>query len=375
MATLSLARDSRSRKPKLLETRGDCPGCGLSPHTQLVYEASAHPLLVTRQIGALGNETTFTYDSHGQMLTRVEVLARNSQGDPTQTRTATWEYDLNFPAFPTLIRRPSTSGTGFRETQLAYGVSNGNLLSRTETGKEVTRPGGTFSLTTQFASYNAAGQVLTLDPPGYGAADQTAFTYDPTRGNLLPLTRTDPLVGTTTFAHDAFNRRTLVTDPNGFATETWFDDLDRVSEVRQVGDASTGGDLETIYEHTPFGDPFRTVLPRGNLIEYGYDAAGRLLSVERRPDVASHGERTFYTLDDAGNRTRGRPPALDRLVLGDGFFDRLPVPLPLPAREDRARRRLGHRACLRLQRQPDEGLGRQPPFRGPVQCCDPGLCL
>jgi hypothetical protein len=47
---------------------------------------------------------------------------------------------------------------------------------------------------------------LTSDPPGYGTQDVTSYTYDPARGNLVPLTRTDPLVGTTTFGHDAYNR-------------------------------------------------------------------------------------------------------------------------------------------------------------------------
>lgn len=45
-------------------------------------------------------------------------------------------------------------------------------------------------------------------------------------------------------------------------------------------------------------------LPRGNVLEYGYDGARRLVSIERKPDAATPGERTVYTLDGAGNRTR-----------------------------------------------------------------------
>ena len=50
-----------------------------------------------------------------------------------------------------------------------------------------------------------------------------------------------------------------------------------------------------------FGDLFQTILPEGNVIEYGYDHAGHLTSVERKGDIdpAIHGERTVYELDGA----------------------------------------------------------------------------
>jgi RHS repeat-associated protein len=157
-------------------------------------------------------------------------------------------------------------------------------------------------LTTATAS-NAAGQPETIDPPGQGTLDQTSFTYDPARGNLIASSRTDPLVGTTSFAYDAFNRRLSVTDPNGVATETAYDALNRVTAMRQKG-ATPAEDLVTGQAYTPFGDLLRTTLPRGNTVEYGYDAAGRLVRIERRPDAATPGERTVYTLDAAGNRIR-----------------------------------------------------------------------
>src|SRR5579872_251181 len=152
-------------------------------------------------------------------------------------------------------------------------------------------------------AFNPAGQPVTIDPPGNGTADVTSFAYDPTRGNLLPLTRTDPLVGTTASSYDAFNRRTSTTDPNGVQTVTAYDTLDRVTAVIQKG-ATAAEDLTTTYLYNTLGDLFQTILPRGNLIEYGYDAAGRLISIERRPNAATHGDRTFYTLDTFGHRIK-----------------------------------------------------------------------
>ncbi len=43
---------------------------------------------------------------------------------------------------------------------------------------------------------------------------------------------------------------------------------------------------------------------RGNLVEYAYDTAGRLTSIERKPDPSTPGERTLYTLDQAGHRIK-----------------------------------------------------------------------
>ncbi|HSL83931.1 MAG TPA: hypothetical protein VLF66_14245, partial [Thermoanaerobaculia bacterium] len=158
-------------------------------------------------------------------------------------------------------------------------------------------------------AYNAAGQPTAVDPPGYESAptDKTTWSYtpddpmEPDRSGLLPFARTDPIVGTTAFGYDALNRRVSVTDPSGVETTTGFDPLSRVTEVRQA--ASTAAEVVTAHQYDPFGQLLRTTLPRGNVIEYGYDGAGRLLTVERKPDAATPGERTRYVLDAAGNRT------------------------------------------------------------------------
>jgi YD repeat-containing protein len=95
-------------------------------------------------------------------------------------------------------------------------------------------------------------------------------------GLLVQESRTDPLIGTTTFAYDPFNRRTGITDVNGVLTETEYDALDRVRFVRQRG-ASVAEDLVTEYRYNTFGDLFQMIYPEGN-------AAGRLMSMERKAD-------------------------------------------------------------------------------------------
>ncbi|HSL81228.1 MAG TPA: hypothetical protein VLF66_00545, partial [Thermoanaerobaculia bacterium] len=293
--TYTLGRDTVSENVKVLSIEGDCPGvCGLGPNSQLAYDDPSHPLLPTSITDARGTVTSLTYDAFGQLTSRTEA-----DGEPGLQRTTFFTYDPTFPALLASIEQPSVAGgAATRETVWTLDAS-GNAIARTISGSEA---GSAFSLTTT-TTYNAAGQPLTIDPPGHGTADETTFTYDPARGSLVADSRTDPLIGTTTFGHDAFNRRTSVTDPNGVKTATVYDELDRVTEVRQVGASPPADDLVTSHEYSVFGDLLRTTLPEGNIIEYGYDAAGRLLFVDRKPDAATPGERVLYQLDAAGNRT------------------------------------------------------------------------
>ncbi|NJL26879.1 MAG: hypothetical protein HC897_02845 [Thermoanaerobaculia bacterium] len=61
---------------------------------------------------------------------------------------------------------------------------------------------------------------------------------------------------------------------------------------------------ERVYDQ--FGDLVLEISPRGNAIAYERDASGRVFAIERKPDAdpSSHGERTFYILDGAGQVLR-----------------------------------------------------------------------
>lgn len=294
VSTYTLARDSGSNKPKVTQIEGDCPACGTGPNTKIAYADPAHPLLPTRKVDGRGFETQSTYNANGRVQSRTEAA-----GTPL-ARTTAWQYgNALFPGLPTRLESPSTSGGSASRVSILSYNGTGDLETRTEQGAEA---GSSFSLTTA-TTYNAAGQPLTVDPPGHGTADVTSYTYDPLRGHLLPSTRMDPLLGITSFSYDALNRQTTATDPNGVETVTAYDAHDRVTSITRKG-AAPAEDLITTHVYNPFGDLLRTILPRGNVIEYAYDAAGRLISIERKPDAVTRGERTFYTLDAYGHRTR-----------------------------------------------------------------------
>ena len=171
-------------KPRLVSLSGSCATFGLGPNTQLTYGDPANPFRATQEVDGSGTVTVMAYDVHGQMTSRIEAFGTSLE------REATWEYDPVFPAFVTEMVSPSVTGNPLDERR-ASTVYDGeaNATLRTIEGVE---DGATFNLTTTTV-YNGAGQPTSIDPPGFGTADETSFTYDPARGDLVPLTRTDPV--------------------------------------------------------------------------------------------------------------------------------------------------------------------------------------
>ena len=309
-STYQIGRDPLSRKPRVTSISGDCPTCGLGPNSVLAYGDGANPMRPTQITDGNGNQTAMSYNAHGQMVTRTEAV-----NTPALTRETTYSYDATHPALVTAMEQPSVAGGATVRRAVFDRDSAGNPITQWTEGVEGTdtlvcpagNPGEVCTATA--TSFNGAGQPLTVDPPGYATGDVTSFSYDEDndtiedRGGLIPFARTDPLVGTTLYGYDPLNRRTTVTDPNGVVTETVYDELNRVTQLIRQG-ASPAGDLVTEYQYDVFGDLAATILPRGNVLAYGYDDAGRLLSVERRVDDTTPGERTFFTLDPAGSRTQ-----------------------------------------------------------------------
>ncbi len=292
LATTAYLRDPDSNVALVTSSSGQCSSCGSGPNTQQHYDDPSNPTKVTRSIDSRGTVTLFEYDGNGQLISRTEAMGTDLE------RTTTWKYDENYPSLVTEIEQPSTSGSGVRRTSWTYDPA-GNTTIRTEEGVE---NGEAYSYQT-VTSYNGAGQPRSIDPPGYGTRDRVFLTYDPSRGNLIVEARTDPLIGTTSYDYDPFNRRTSVTDVNGVTTETTYDPMGRTLTVTQKG-ATAAENVVTTQVYSPFGELVRITLPEGNVMEHGYDSTGRLVSVERKPDVATHGERTFYTLNGLGQRTR-----------------------------------------------------------------------
>jgi len=323
-STQTYERDPASGKARTLSISGDCPTCGAGPNSTFDYSTSPNYFLPNSVTDARGVTTEYEYDAWGNVTKKTEA-ANDPFSDPDLPRVTDYVYDSTYHSFVTEIAGPyPDGGAATRIVDSAYDPLNGNLTSRTQYGNEPTYT-GIYPWVTSYPDYNAAGQVKTIDPLGYGTGDQTTFTYNITGANgLLPDSRIDPIdstINTTSFEYDSFNRRTAIVDPNGHRVETAYDQLGRVTTVTFKGDNVDPGsislppDLVTSYTYNVLGDLFCTEYPRGNAVRYLYDDAGRLEEVARGTAVNTPSasncldpvfpeERTFYTLDNYGHRTK-----------------------------------------------------------------------
>jgi YD repeat-containing protein len=144
-------------------------------------------------------------------------------------------------------------------------------------------------------TYDGYGQVLTATDPN-GRITSTAYypATDPDLGKRGSVqTVTNPAGHVTTFtAYDRNGRPTAVTDPNGSVTILTY-------HPRGWLTSRTVGGETTSFGYDSAGNLTKVTTPDGSSLSYRYDAAHRLVQIQD-----SLGNRTAYTLDAIGNRTR-----------------------------------------------------------------------
>ena len=215
------------------------------------------------------NLTTYTHDARGLETSRTEAVGKPE----ARTIATTWHPTFHLP---TQIVEST------RTTTLNYDA-NGTLLTKTLSA--VDAPSKTWNYT-----YNASGQVLTVDGPRTDVNDITEYSYD-AQGNLS--TVTNPLGHVThVTVYDANGRLLSMQDPNGLVTSLTYDPRGRLTS------RSVGGETTT-YAYDPAGNLTGVTMPDNAALTYTYDAAHRLTDMSD-----SLGNQIHYTLDVVGNRTQ-----------------------------------------------------------------------
>lgn len=292
-----------------------CNGCSES----FIYDANGN---VESRADFNGNKTCYAYNTRNLETERLEGLpagaacpaslsgyAPSTAIDSVERKTTTqWHASL---------RLPTTVAEPLRTTTYAYNGDGGITCGMNGTtpvpgvlcNKTIQPTGdatGGAGLSAAAAgtprifayTYNAAGQVLTIDGPrpDSDVIDATQYEYD-ALGNLRKVIQ--PVTGginhiTLLDDYDANGRALKITDPNGLITNLTYDSRGRLTE-RNVGGESTRyiydgvGQLKTV---TMPGETSATY-------SYTYDAAHRLTDIADNLD-----NRIHYTLDNAGNREK-----------------------------------------------------------------------
>jgi YD repeat-containing protein len=162
-------------------------------------------------------------------------------------------------------------------------------------------------------TYNAEGQVLTIDGPRLvsDVADVTTYAY---HANNATCTAVSPGASTTgcrgqvasvtnalghltqITEYNAHGQPITIIDPNGLTTTLAYDTR------MQLTSRNVGGELTT-YAYDNATQLTRVTLPDLSYLEYVYDAAHRLTEMRLRDSLNNIDGKIVYTLDLMGNRT------------------------------------------------------------------------
>lgn len=279
----------------------DLPCSADSPYRTEQLDANGNPQY---RIDFDGNRTDYVFDTVRNLETSRREGLTATGAATTETRTITTEWH------PTL-RQPLRVAQPLKITTYTH-FPNG--LVQTVTERATTDTTGALGLTapvdaavaprTWAYTYNADGQVLTINGPRTDVSDVTTFEYFTTteaaatprwhRGDLRRVV--DALGFVTTF--DEYDRRgnpLQITDPNGLVSRYVYDNRGLL-QSRTVGGLTTSltydsrNLLQTVTE------------PQGQVWTHAYDDAHRLVRIT---DV--DGNRIEYTqLDGMGNRLQER---------------------------------------------------------------------
>lgn len=231
------------------------------------YDANGN---ITSRTDFNGNVTTYTYDT----TRNLETSRTEASGTALErTITTTWHSTFHLPA---TITEPN------RVTTFTYD-SQGNLTKRMMTSGALTR--------TWKYTYNANGQVTSVDEPRGDVTNITRYTYYPATGNLASVK--NPLGHITSFASYNANAQPLrIVDANGVVTLLSYDTRGRLLT------RSVGGEV-TSYSYDGVGQLLKITFPDASFINYFYDDAHRLIQ-----ETDNLGNSIVYTLDAMGNRLK-----------------------------------------------------------------------
>ena len=260
---------------------------------------------VVSSTDAEGNTTGYRYDE-GSRLTSVtnpegstRTYAYNESGKPVRME----DYDGNALtiAYDVMGKPEELTDKEGRKTRRTYD-ERGNLAEELSPSGAVT--GYTYD------KNNRLSRVEVRKEKDGDTASAVDYVYDPA-GNLLEMQAGDgeEVLSTVSYAYDALNRVTKITDPAGGETLYTYDGSGRVSSI-----TDPAGNRRT-FAYNAAGELTQETDIRGNATRYEYNALGQVASIT---DAAGRKTSHFYL---PGGR-------LERTVYPDGrqisyAYDRL----------------------------------------------------
>jgi RHS repeat-associated protein len=280
-----------------------------------------------------GNVTTYRYDSLGN-LTKVTPAA--------PLGATTYTYD-------TAGRVSSVVDGKGQKTQYVYDADDRIIITTFNNGETVTNSydaDGNLTVSadsaggTSYHDYDALDRPVwiaepNMDGSGYATAyddagnvtavddfyGQVTYAYD-AANQLTSMTEpadTDSGTDTITFAYDRNGAETSRTFPGGLVHTTTRDNAGRATRITDAvydgtyllsdlgysytaaGGSGTNADRDLVQSRTDYAG---TTAPTGSVIAYGHDGLNRLTTARETTPTGAVNAAWTYTYDRAGNRTR-----------------------------------------------------------------------
>lgn len=230
---LSYAYDGKGRATGMTTPQGNSTPLAGDYTNQIVYGANNLP---AKNIDAENNETSYTYDIAGNILTSTDALGN----------VTSFTYDL----LGQVLTMTNSDGT----TNYEYN-KNGEVVKVIDTQGNIT-----------VNTYNTSGDLTkTTDPKG----NVTTYTYDVV-GNVL--TAKDPMGKITKFSYDQAGNLLSTIDPLGNITGNTY------SKQGQIVSSFDAKYNFTSYSYDELGRNTEVTLPNGSKTTVSYDAVGNMLS-------------------------------------------------------------------------------------------------
>lgn len=271
---------------------------GLGNYTAYGYDGYGN---LTSHRDPLGNTSLYSYDGNGRQIAGFDPLMHkqsfeyDSRGMLTsftdeRNNTSTFIYDGN--RFLFLALDPLDNGISYTYDKAGRIASRASSRSKTE------------------QNYTGDGQLSQIKHDGVLAG---TFSYD-SAGRMASFS---DWAGTTSFSHDAANRITGITYPDGHdvsfsllpdglpetiyypggvAVSYTYGDRQRISDI-----SWSGGSLSINYD--PTGRVTSISRSNGTVSSYSYDKNGRVLSISHAKDSLPFAAMA-YVRDAAGNVTQ-----------------------------------------------------------------------
>ena len=240
---------------------------------------------------------TLPWDQVGEVTQKTEA-----QGWPEQRTTSyTYTHRMDDPFLLTQSTEtiPSVAASQQNKVITTAYDTQGNILSRQESGYVLINGVPTPKTYTTAYQYNTLGQLTQIDGPRTDVSDITTLEYyantsdqGNNRGQLKAIV--NALSQRTEFSnYDANGNVGTITDPNGVIFQRTYDERNRIKTI-----TNQTTNAQTQYFYDARGNLSYVILPEGNQINLTYNLANKLTAIQD-----SLGNTIRYQYDVEGNRT------------------------------------------------------------------------